>query len=115
MGYEIWHNPRCSKSRAALEIMEGAGVELRVVRYLETPPDPARLAEVLAALGMEPADLVRPADARAAGLEFPLRGARRDLIELMSANPALIERPVVIAPDGRAVLGRPPERVRQLL
>ncbi len=90
-------------------------MELRVVRYLENPPDPDRLDEVLTALGLEPVDLIRRSDARAAGLEAGPGTPRRELLELMSANPILIERPVVIAPDGSAVLGRPPDQVRQLL
>ena len=115
-GMQIWHNPRCSKSRQALALLEGRGVEPRVRRYLDDPPSAAELDETLTALGLEPWDITRFGEARAK--ELGLRGADREReawIEILAANPILIERPIVVADDGRAALGRPPEDVEALL
>ena len=114
--FEIWHNPRCSKSREALAILEEAGVEVKVRLYLEESPDPAELDRVLNALDIEPRDLVRLGEAAAKDSDLSNRGlSRSEWIDAMVAAPILIERPVVIRDDGRAVLGRPPEKVRALL
>ncbi len=113
---EIWHNPRCSKSRRALKLLEDAGVEPEVRRYLDDPPTAAELDAALDALGLEPWEIARMGEARAK--ELGLRGIERDRdtwIGLLVANPILIERPIVIADDGRAILGRPPEVVSTLL
>jgi len=111
----IWHNPRCSKSRQTLELLRARGIEPEIVEYLQSPPPAAEIERVLGLLGMEPRDLVRrkePAYAEAGladqGLE---RGA---LVRAMVEHPILIERPVVLA-GGRAALGRPPERVLEIL
>ena len=109
----IWHNPRCSKSRAALAILEGAGVELQVVEYLKNPPSAARLREVLKLLAVEPRALVRKGEAPYRELGLADADEAR-LIEAMAAHPILIERPVIIAAE-RAVIGRPPERARELI
>ena len=116
MALEIWHNPRCSKSRATLAMIEEAGVEHRVRRYLDDPPSREEIFRALRLLGLTPAQLLRAGEpiARQLGLGDP--GIDEDrLIDAMSENPVLIERPVVIDDDGRAVLGRPPENVRELL
>jgi len=112
---EIWHNPRCSKSRAALELLLSRGVEPRVVLYLEAPPTVERLEEVLALLGVEPRALMRTGEAPYAelGLEAP-DTSRADLLRALVEHPILIERPVVIA-HGRAVVARPPERAVEVL
>lgn len=113
---EIWHNPRCSKSRQALKLLEDAGIELEVRRYLDDPPTAAELDAALTALGLEPWEIARFGEPRAK--ELGLKGIERDRdawIALLVADPILIERPIVIADDGRAVLGRPPERVSTLL
>ena len=100
---EIWHNPRCSKSRQAKGLLEDAGVTFTERRYLEDVPSAERLAEVLGMLGLAPRDLVRAADAKTLGLEMD--GLDDDaVIALMAANPRIIERPVVISDDGRAHL-----------
>ncbi len=113
---EIWHNPRCSKSRQALTLLEDAGAEPVVRRYLDEPPTAAELDGALTALGLEPWDIARTGEARAKELGLKDMDHDRDTwIELMVANPILIERPIVIAADGRAVVGRPPERVTELL
>lgn len=112
---EIWHNPRCSKSRETLKLLQDAGEEPEIRLYLETPPDKEELERVLAMLGKEPRDLMRlkEADYRANNLGDPSL-SRADLIDAMTRHPKLIERPVVIK-DGKAALGRPPEKVLEVL
>jgi len=112
----IWHNPRCSKSRQTLALIEAAGIEPAVRLYLEDPPSPDELAEALRLLGMEPWELARMGEPVAGELglkDLPHERAR--WIELMAANPILIERPILVTGDGRAVLGRPPEAIEALL
>ena len=113
---EIWHNPRCSKSRETLSLIEEAGVDPEVRRYLDEPPSEDQLRSVLAMLGMEPWELVRMGEdvAKELGLRDWPRDDQDRWIAAMVANPKLIERPVVIDGD-RAVVGRPPETVRTLL
>tara|TARA_B100000809_G_scaffold136808_1_gene134332 strand:- start:190 stop:531 length:342 start_codon:yes stop_codon:yes gene_type:complete len=112
---KILHNPRCSKSRQALALIEQAGVEPEVVLYLETPPAAEELDEILGKLGLEPMELVRRGEEIYKELGLGQRElSRQEMIELMVANPELIERPIVIAGE-RAVLGRPPENVNELL
>ncbi len=115
---EIWHNPRCSKSRATLALIEEAGVTPEVRRYLDDPPSAAELDRVLGLLGRQPWELVRRGEAefKELGMADWGRGDgdRARWIEAMVANPKLIERPVVVDGD-RAVVGRPPEDVEALL
>jgi arsenate reductase len=113
---ELWHNPRCSKSREAKGILDDLGTEYEERRYLDEPPTAAELDAVLTALGKEPWDIVRKGEA--AYTEAGLADAPRDRaawIAAMVASPILIERPILVTDDGRAVLGRPPESVRSLL
>ena len=112
----IWHNQRCSKSRSAHDILTEAGVPFEERRYLESPPTAEELDQVLTALGKEPWEIARMGEDVAKELQLkdePHDRAR--WIELMVANPILIERPIIIAGDGRAVVGRPPEAVKELL
>lgn len=112
----LWHNQRCSKSRGAKQILEDAGVVFEERRYLDEPPSAEELDEVLHALGMEPWELARMGEDVAK--ELKLRDEPHDRarwIELMVANPVLIERPILVTADGRAVVGRPPEAVEALL
>jgi arsenate reductase len=112
----IWHNQRCSKSRSAHDILTEAGVPFEERKYLEAPPTAAELDAVLTALGKEPWEIARMGESVAKELELkdePHDRAR--WIELMVANPILIERPIIVTGDGRAVVGRPPEAVRDLL
>ena len=112
---KILHNPRCSKSRKTLALIEQAGVEPEVVLYLETPPAADELDEILGKLGLEPMELVRRGEEIYKELGLGGRElSRQELIDLMVAHPKLIERPIVIAGE-RAVLGRPPENVKELL
>lgn len=115
MKVTIWHNPRCSKSRAALEILRAAGIAPQIVEYLKTPPDVAGLREVIGKLGIAPRQLLRTGEP--AYRELDLAATDLDdaaIYDAMARHPVLIERPVVIAVD-RAVVGRPPERVRELI
>lgn len=111
----IWHNPRCSKSRATLELIRARGIEPSIVEYLKDPPTPEEIDRVLRMLDMAPRDLMRKNEApyREARLDNDALG-RDELINAISEHPILIQRPVVIRGD-RAVLGRPPENVAKLL
>ncbi len=111
----IFHNPRCSKSRQTLALLQERGVDVEIVEYLKTPPDKADLDAILTQLGLEPADIVR----RKESLYKELGLAERDLshdewLDILVANPILIERPIVVA-NGKARLGRPPEQVLEIL
>ncbi len=113
-GLTIYHNPKCSKSRATLALLEGRGIAPRIVRYLETPPTAAELAAIVRKLGIRPEQLVRKGEdvyrSKYAGLTLTDAG----WIEAMVADPVLIERPIVVA-GSRAAIGRPPEQVLALL
>lgn len=115
MSLSIYHNPRCSKSRQALKLLEEKGVQPEIVKYLDTPPDHATLARILEMLGLEPRELMRNKEKeyKELGLNDP-RLTREQLIDAMVAHPRLIERPIVIK-DGKAALGRPPESVLEIL
>lgn len=108
----IWHNPRCSKSRETLALLQARGLEPRVIEYLKTPPSAAEIDAVLTMLGIEPRELMRKGEAEYASV--PDDASRDALIAAMVAMPKLIERPVVIH-DGKAAVGRPPEAVLDIL
>lgn len=113
---EIWHNPRCSKSRQTLAIIEEAGAEVRVRRYIDDVPSMTELNRVLRALEVEPTALVRIGEPVAKQLKLKSRElSRSEWLTVLVAHPILIERPIVIRDDGRAIVGRPPENVRDLL
>jgi arsenate reductase len=110
----IYHNARCSKSRSACEIVAGRGIEARIVEYRKTPPSRDELCAVLQKLGMKASELVRRGEE-----EYKQHYAGRTLTEdewldAMAEHPILIERPIVVRGD-RAVVGRPPEKVLELL
>jgi arsenate reductase len=109
----IYHNNRCSKSRATLALLEGREVE--VVNYLDTPPDAAELQQLLKLLGISARQLLRSGEAiyRELGLADPALDDDA-LIAAMVAHPILIERPIVVA-NGKAAIGRPPEAVLAIL
>ncbi|WP_457649897.1 arsenate reductase (glutaredoxin) [Profundibacter sp.] len=109
----IWHNPRCSKSRATLALIEEAGITPTIRRYLDDAPSESEIREVLALLGIPAEKLARKGEALFK--ELGLKDADEDtLIKAMAENPKLVERPVVIK-DGKAALGRPPESVLDIL
>ena len=110
----IWHNPRCSKSRQALALLEAAGVNPEVVKYLENPPAKTELEAALKKLQISPAKLVRRVEAVFKTLMLSEKSSDQEWISAMVNNPILIERPVIMN-DDRAVIGRPPENVRELL
>ncbi|MFJ6213408.1 arsenate reductase family protein [Streptomyces sp. NPDC092296] len=116
---EIWLNPACSKCRSAVELLDGAGAEYTVRRYLEDPPGAPEITAVLERLGLEPWEITRTGEPVAAelGLASWPRGAadRSRWIAALAAHPALIQRPIITADDGRAVVGRSPEAVRSVL
>jgi arsenate reductase len=113
--FEIFHNPRCSKSRQALQRLTEAGVTPVVIEYLNDPPDRARLQEILGLLRLEdPRKLMRTQEA--VYRELGLATASGDaLLDAMVAHPVLIERPIVIKDGKAAVIGRPPENIDALL
>lgn len=116
MVIRIYHNPRCSKSRATLAILEEHGIEPEVVDYQASPPSPAEIARLAHLLGIEPSGLVRPNDARKAGIDADLAVADAAAVcALLSAHPAVLERPIVVKDETQAVIGRPPEQVLKLL
>lgn len=109
---EIWHNPRCSTSREALAILEASGMPFVERNYLQDPPDEEELEDVLKALGMEPWELARMGEPLAKELGLAdLPKERSRWLTVLADNPILIQRPIVISSDGRAVIGRPPEDV----
>jgi len=111
----IYHNPRCSKSRATLQLLQERGIEPQIIEYLKTPPSAPRLKELLAMLGMGPRDLMRKGEAPYKDLALGDQGKDDDtLVAAMVDNPILIERPIVVT-GGKARLGRPPEQVLDLL
>lgn len=111
----LYHNPNCSKSRGALELLQGAADELEVVEYLESPLSKDELGTLLAQLGDEPGSLVRKDKHFAElGLDAGDYISPTEVSEILARHPRLMERPVAVFGD-RAVIGRPPERVLELL
>jgi arsenate reductase len=107
----IYHNPRCSKSRETLALLQDAGADVEIVEYLKIPPTRAKLAQLYATAGMTPRQGLRTAEDAAK----PLKDASDDaILDAMAANPILIERPLVETAKG-VRLGRPPEKVREIL
>ncbi len=113
MTVTIYHNPRCSKSRQTLALIQEKGIEPQVVEYLTAPPDAAELKRILGILGKSPRNILRRKEAREAGLDDPSLSDDA-LIEKMVANPIVIERPIVVT-GNKAALGRPPECVLDIL
>lgn len=111
----LYHNPRCSKSRDALELLEARGLAPHIVRYLETPPDAATLTALLSKLGISARQLLRSGEDEYKALELANPAlTEAQLIAAMVAHPKLIGRPILVAGD-KAVIGRPPEKVLEIL
>ena len=119
MPVEIWLNPACSKCRTAVAELNAAGVDYTVRRYLEEPPTATELAEVLKRLGLEPWDIARTQEAVAKelGLKEWARdeGSRDRWVVALAQHPKLIQRPIITADDGTAVVARTDEAVRDAL
>ena len=110
----VWHNPRCSKSRAALAILEATpGVEVEVVEYLKTPPSRAEIEAVLAKAGIRPSQAVRKGEGVVKEIALDVTDDKA-VLDAMAQQPILIERAIVITEKG-AVIARPPERVSEVL
>ena len=115
MKVQILHNPRCSKSRATLQLLKDNGFDPEVILYLEAPPDTAQLVSILSKLGLSPRQLMRRGqpEFRQLGLDNP-QLSEDDLINALHGTPILLERPIVLA-NGKAAIGRPPESVLDIL
>jgi arsenate reductase len=113
MTVTIYHNPRCGKSRQALELLRKRGIEPTIVEYLKTPPSAAELRRLLKLLGMAPRQLLRKKEAAEAGID-PTTLSDDRLVEAMVRHPIVIERPIVVNGD-KAALGRPPEAIATVL
>lgn len=111
---EIWHNPRCTKSRQTLALLEERGLEVHVRRYLEDAPSDTELRAALAKLGGTPIEMMRRGEARFKELGLSKDDPADTLLAAMAENPILIERPIVFA-GGKAAIGRPPEAVLDIL
>ena len=117
MSITIYHNPRCSKSRKTLEILTEAGITPTIVEYLNTPPDPAATLQLAAQLGVPVRDLLRRGEAEFKDAsDLPDLNDDAALAAWLELHPRVIERPIVVdESEGRAVIGRPPENVRELI
>lgn len=111
----IYHNPRCTKSRQTLALLEEKGIQPQIIEYLKEPPTVDELTKILKKLKLEPQDLLRKKEKeyKALGLHEG-RHSREELIQAMVEHPVLIERPIVVN-GARAALGRPPEAVLKIL
>lgn len=116
MHVKIYHNPRCSKSRQALQLIRDRGFEPTIIDYLKTPPDTEEINHLLALLGKEPREIMRTQDDlyKAADLDDPGL-VRETLIRALVQRPALLERPIVVVDDSMAVVARPPEAIYTIL
>ncbi|MEU7006130.1 arsenate reductase family protein [Streptomyces sp. NPDC046332] len=116
---EIWINPACSKCRSAISLLDAEGAEYTVRRYLEDVPSPDEIRAVLERLGLEPWDITRTGETVAKELQlkdWPRDEANRDRwVEALAAHPKLIQRPIITAEDGTAVVGRTEEAVRDAM
>jgi arsenate reductase len=111
----LYHNPRCTKSRGALELLEARGLTPTIIRYLDTPPDAAQLRDLLGKLGIGARALLRKGEDEYKTLNLTDTSlSDEQLIAAMAAHPKLIERPILVVGD-KAVIGRPPENILEIL
>ena len=113
MTVRIYHNPRCSTSRKTLALLREKGVEPEIVEYLKTPYTAAQLKELLGQLGLPAKALIRRKEAASSGID-PAALSEEALIRAMEEHPIIVERPIVVS-NGKAALGRPPEKVLEVL
>ena len=112
MSVIIYHNPKCSKSRETLALLQESGVELEIVEYLNTPPSAAELKDILGKLGLGPRDILRSKEANEEAIDKSLDGD--DLIAAIAGHPRAMQRPIVVK-GKKAAVGRPPESVLDIL
>lgn len=111
----IYHNPRCSKSRETLQLIEDNQVEVEIIEYLEDPPDAEELKRIIGLLGLSARDLLRTTEPLYREADLDDEGlSEDDIIDAIIEYPALLQRPIVIVGD-RAVIGRPPSRVLEII
>ena len=110
----IYHNPRCSKSRQTLALLEERDLELRIVPYLESPPSKNELADIVKMLGVAAADIVRTGEDEYKDSGLTANSSENDILDALVTKPKLMQRPIVICGD-QARLGRPPESVLKIL
>ena len=113
MALKIYHNPRCTKSRQTLALLEGRGLKPQVIEYLSTPPTASELAAIVKMLGVPARDIARKKEAAKTGID-PSSMDEKALLSAMAKHPTIIERPIVVH-DDKAALGRPPENVLEIL
>jgi arsenate reductase (glutaredoxin) len=115
MTVKIYHNPRCSKSRQTLQLLQDKGIKPEIIDYLKAPPTAAELIDLLGKLGMEPREVMRKGESeyKSNNLANPDL-TRETLIASIANNPILLERPIVVA-NNKAVIGRPPENILTIL
>jgi len=111
---QIWHNPRCSKSRASLVLVEDSAQEMKIYKYLDESPSVSDIQDILKKLGMSAKELMRTGEDIYKELNIKNIDDEMTLVELLSSNPKLIERPIIIKGD-KAVIGRPIENTIELL
>jgi arsenate reductase len=115
MSITIWHNPRCSKSRQTLELLQKKGIEPTVREYLKQPPSKAEVETLIALVGGEAADLIRDGEAEFKALKMKKADlSKADIARAIAAHPILLQRPIVVS-GKKAAIGRPPEAVLALL
>ena len=115
MSVTIYHNPRCSKSRQTLSLLQEKSININVIEYLKTPPDISQLKQILKQLGYEPRQLMRKSEQIYKDLDLGNENkTAEDLVNAMAQNPILIERPIVLSGE-KAAIGRPPEPVLNIL
>ena len=112
----MYHNPRCSKSRATLEILQERSIEPEIIEYMQEPPDKATLAHLVELLGVSPRDLLRTNEQvyKDAGLDEEDL-SDEDILDALSQCPTILQRPIVVVDDEKAAIGRPPESVLDIL
>ena len=114
MPVTILHNPRCSKSRQSLELLNKHGVDIKVIQYLKNPPTPSEIKSILKKLNLSPSEILRTGESRFKELAISLEEISDDELALMIENPILIERPIIFDQQ-KAVIGRPPENTLDML
>ena len=113
---KIYHNTKWSKSRQTLDVLKTLGVDFEIIEYIKAPPSPAELDKICQMLGVEPLQIIRVKDKKfkALGLSPAESKTRQEWLQLMSASPSIIERPIVVNGD-KAAIGRPPESIKAII